>query len=454
MSRGLRLLVTAAAVAVATGLVYALRPVAPDVSLGVIYVLPVIAVAIAFGVPYAVGAAVGSMLAFNFLFLPPLYSFTIRDSENWVALGVYLGTGIVVSELAARAKRRAVAAEQRQREARLLAEISTYLLEGRSLGEQLGWIAERTAEILGVREAEIVLGTPGEPKARRSPYPLVAGTTQIGTLYTDEQAEPNLDVRRRFLPALASLLTVAGERERLSREALEAEALRRSDAVKTAILRAVSHDLRSPLTAIATATGTLRNERLTLSEADRRDLLETIDIETRRLSRLVANLLDMSRLEAGAAPPERELWTVDDLVRQAIDDVDGRNRIEFAPVEAPPVRVDAAQIERVISNLLENALKFSSTDTPVRVRVTTTRAEVIIRVIDQGPGIPSAELERVFDAFYRHGSDGGGAGLGLAIARGFAEANGARLWAESRPGQGSTFALALPAVSAPAEVAA
>ena len=454
MSRGIRLLVTAAAVAVATGLIYALRPVAPDLSLGVIYVLPVIAVAIAFGVPYAVGAAIASMLAFNFLFLPPLYSFSIRDSENWVALGVYLGTGIVVSELAARAKRRAVTAEQRQREARLLAEISTYLLEGRSLDEQLGWIAERTAEILGVQEAEIVLGPPGEPKAHRSPYPLVAGTTQIGTLYTDERSEPNLDVRRRFLPALASLLTVASERERLSREALEAEALRRSDTVKTAILRAVSHDLRSPLTAIATATGTLRNRQLALSDGDRSDLLETIDIETRRLSRLVANLLDLSRLEAGAAPPEPELWTVDDLIRQAIGDVDGSDRIEFAAVEAPPVRVDAAQIERVISNLLENALKFSPADAPVRVRVTTTRAEVIIRVIDQGSGIPPSELERVFDAFYRRGSDGSGAGLGLAIARGFADANGARLWAESRPGQGSTFALALPAVSAPVEVAA
>jgi two-component system, OmpR family, sensor histidine kinase KdpD len=454
VSRALRLLLTVAAVAVATGLAYALRPAAPDVSLGVIYVLPVMGVAIAFGVSYAVGAAIASMLVFNFLFLPPLYSFTIRDSENWVALGVYLGTGIVVSELAARAKRRAVTAEQRQREARLLAEISTYLLEGRSLDEQLGWIGRRTAEVLDVGEAEIVLGTTGEPKAHRAPHPLVAGATQVGTLYTDEHSEPNLDVRRRFLPALASLLTVASERERLSREALEAEALRRSDAVKTAILRAVSHDLRSPLTAIATATGTLRNDQLALSDHDRRELLETIDIETRRLSRLVVNLLDMSRLEAGAAPPEPELWTVDDLVRQAVDDVDGRDRIQFATVESPPVRVDAAQIERVISNLLENALKFSSPEMPVQVRVTTTRAEVIVRVIDQGPGIPPAELERVFEAFYRHGSDGSGAGLGLAIARGFAEANGARLWAESRPGQGATFALALPAVPAPVEVAA
>ena len=454
MNRIVPLLATAGAVAGASVLVYALRPVAPDVSLGVIYVLPVMGVAIAYGVSYAIGAAVASMLVFNFLFLPPLYSFTLEDSENWVALAVYLGTGIVVSELAARAKRRAVTAEQRQREARLLAEISTYLLEGRRLEDELDWIAERTAEILGVHEAEIVLGKAREPKAHRAPYPLVAGATQVGTLYTDERSEPQLDVQQRFLPALASLLAVAAERERLAREALEAEALRRSDAVKTAILRAVSHDLRSPLTAIATAAGTLRNKQLALDEGDRGDLLETIELETRRLSRLVANLLDMSRLEAGAAPPEPELWPVDDLIRQAIDDVDGQDRVQFAPNDAPPVRVDAAQIERVLANLLENALKFSTPQAPVQVRVTTTRAEVIVRVVDQGPGIPSAELERIFDAFYRHGSDGSGAGLGLAIARGFAEANGARLWAESRPGQGATFALALPAVSTPVGIAA
>jgi two-component system, OmpR family, sensor histidine kinase KdpD len=455
MNRVPRLLVTAAAIAAATGVVYALRPVAPDVSLGVVYVLPVMGVAIAYGVPYAIGAAVASMLVFNFLFLPPLYTFSIRDSENWVALGVYLGTGIVVSELAARAKRRAVTAEQRQREARLLAEISTYLLEGRRLDDELGWIGQRTAEILDVREAEIILGEVREPKAHRAPHPLLAGTRQIGTLYTDEHSEPHLDVRRRFLPALASLLTVAAERERLEREALEAEALRRSDTVKTAILRAVSHDLRSPLTAIATATGTLTNNQLSLTDADRRELLESVEIETHRLSRLVANLLDMSRLEAGAAAPEPELWTVDDLVRQAIDDVDGEDRVQVSATDAPPVRVDAAQIERVLANLLENALKFSSPEMPVQVRVTTTRSEVIVRVVDQGPGIPTAELERVFEAFYRQeGNRGGGAGLGLAIARGFAEANGARLWAESRPGQGATFALALPAVSTPVEVAA
>jgi two-component system sensor histidine kinase KdpD len=447
MKRWLAVPVSVGAIALATALVYALRPVAPDVSLGVVYVLPVMAVAIAFGARYAFATGIASVLLFNFLFLPPLYSLTLRDSENWVALGVYLGTATVVSELAGRARGRAVAAEQQQREASLLAEIATYLLEGRKLEDQLDWIAEHAAEILGVREAEIVLGGGQAPKARGAPHPLAVGSRTIGTLYTDEHSEPSLDVQRRFLPALASLLAVAHERERLAREALEAEAFRRSDAVKTAILRAVSHDLRSPLTAIATAVGTLRNDTLSLDVQDERELLETIDIETRRLNRLVANLLDMSRLEAGAAPAEPELWTIDEIIRQALDEVNAGTRVHFTPIDTPPVRVDAGQIERVLVNLLENALKFSQPDGQVQVRLTSTRAEVIVRVVDQGPGLPPAELERVFDAFYRRGRAAGGAGLGLAIARGFAEANGARLWAESKPGQGTTFALALPAAS-------
>jgi two-component system sensor histidine kinase KdpD len=208
------------------------------------------------------------------------------------------------------------------------------------------------------------------------------------------------------------------------------------------------------LTAIATAAGTLRNEQLSLTEDDRRDLLESIEVETQRLNRLVANLLDMSRLQGGAAAPERELWTIDAIIRQAVDDLGDSDRIRVTAADAPPVRVDAAQIERVLVNLLENALKFSAPGTPVHIRVTTTRAEVIVRVVDQGPGIPAGELERVFEAFYRRGREDSGAGLGLAIAHGFAEANGGRLWAESMPGQGATFALALPAVSVPAEVTA
>ncbi len=226
--------------------------------------------------------------------------------------------------------------------------------------------------------------------------------------------------------------------------------LRRSDLVKTALLRAVSHDLRSPLTGIRTAIGTLRAPELNLSGTDRDDLLETIELESSRLARLVGDLLDLSRLEAGAAAPEAEAWDLMDLVRQTVDTLDGREQVDVAG-ETPVVEVDGGQVQRAIANLIENALKFSPPGASVHVRITATRKEAIVRVVDQGPGLDPAELERVFDPFYRHAEDPrSGAGLGLAIARGFVEANEGRVWAESRPGQGATFAVALPVVEVPA----
>ena len=220
--------------------------------------------------------------------------------------------------------------------------------------------------------------------------------------------------------------------------------------MKTALLRAVSHDLRSPLTGIVTAVGALRNPTLTLSPSDRDELLETIELESGRLTRLVGDLLDLSRLEAGAASPELEAWDLSDLVREAVDSLNAADRVEIGG-ETPIVDVDGGQIQRAIANLVENAIKYSPPDAVVHVRITATRKEAIVRVVDQGPGLPVSELERVFEPFYRRDSDPrSGAGLGLAIARGFVEANGGRIWAESRPGQGSTFALALPVVEVPA----
>jgi two-component system, OmpR family, sensor histidine kinase KdpD len=443
-----------AAVAAVTIAIYAIKPLVPVLSLGVLYVFAVLPVAAVWGLAYAIPVAVASMLAFNWFFLPPIYTFSVEDGENWFALAVYLVTAVVVSDLAARARRRAVEAEQREREATLLAELATHLLEGRNLEGELGWIGERVAGILGVDRAEIELGDPKRPREGRAPHDLAIGTRMVGRLYTDERSEPPLDVQRRFLPALASLLAVASEREALAREALEAEALRRSDSVKTALLRAVSHDLRSPLTSISTAVGTLRNPTLSLSDDDRSVLLETIEVETERLDRLVADLLDLSRLQAGAASPDRDVWAIEDLIWRAVDAVGARSRVRVGGTEGRLVGVDAGQIERVLSNLVENAVKFSPPDSLVQIRVTATRAEVIVRVVDQGPGIAQSELERIFEPFYRRDDGSSGAGLGLAIARGFAEANNARVWAESRPGQGASFALALPAVAEPAGVPA
>jgi two-component system sensor histidine kinase KdpD len=436
------------AVTLVTLLVWALSSFAPTLSLGVLFVFAVLPVAIVWGIWWALGVAVASTLAFNFFFLPPVHTLALNESRDWFALAAYSVSAVVVGELAARARRRTADAEQREREATLLAEIAGHLLSGRGLDGELHWIEGRAAGVLGVPTAKIEFGprrnSPGES------FPLEVDQRTVGTIYLPLRADPNVEVRRRFLPAFAALLAVAGDRSRLEREALEADTLRRSDLVKTALLRAVSHDLRSPLTGITTAIGALRNETLVFSDDDRRELLDTIAVDADRLSRLVGDLLDLSRLEAGGAEPALEVWALDELVHETIDRLAEGDRVDFAG-EGPLVNVDAVQIQRVLANLIENALKFSPAGSHVHVHITATRQEAIVRVVDQGPGLPDSELERVFEPFYR-GNRASGAGLGLAIARGFAEANGGRVWAESRPGQGATFALALPIAEVPAEL--
>jgi two-component system sensor histidine kinase KdpD len=445
---------SAASVAIVTGAIALIQSYVPVLSLGVLYLFAILAVAFAYGLAFAFAVSVASMLAFNWFFLPPVHTLTLADSSNWFALAVYLATAIVVSELATRTRRRAASAEQRERESALLAELATELLRGRLLDEELGEIASRAASVLGVESATIELGPPKRPPKGASPLPLEAAGRAVGTLYIPDGADPNVSAEQRFLPALAALLAVAVDHVRLEGEALEAEALRRSDLVKTALLRAVSHDLRTPLTGVRTAVGALRNPTLQLSDEDREELLETIELDSERLARLVGDLLDLSRLEAGAAAPDQELWSLDDLVREAVESLGARGRVDIVG-ESPLVTVDAVQVQRVLANLIENALRYSPADSRVLVRITATRKEAIVRVVDQGPGLAETEFERVFEPFYRHSGDTrSGAGLGLAIARGFAEANGGRVWAESRPGQGATFALALPVVETPAELLA
>jgi two-component system sensor histidine kinase KdpD len=438
------------AVAAVTLAIELFKTFVPVLSLGVLYVFAVVVVALLWGMRYAIAVAIASMLAFNWFHLPPLYTFTVADGSNWFALAAYLAVAVTVSLLADSVRRRAAEAEQREREAALLADVASDLLGGRRLEDELESISGRAADVLGVSRARIELGRHAPP-AGEAPHPLEVDRRLVGTLYVPEAEAPNIAERGRFLPALASLIAVAVDRERLERDAVEAAALRRSDSVKTAVLQAVSHDLRSPLTAIRAAADGLRSEELVLDDFDRAELVETINIEAMRLERIVSNLLQLSRLQADAATPAPEYWSVEELVSQALDEVRGSERVSVVFThDVPPVRVDATQIQHVLTNLLENALKFSPPETPVQVRVTCTRKEAIIRVIDQGPGISEAELERIFEPFQR-GTDGvRGAGLGLAIARGFAEANGGRVWAESHPGQGASFALALPLVEQPA----
>ena len=242
--------------------------------------------------------------------------------------------------------------------------------------------------------------------------------------------------------ALAELAALSRERDRMQAEAVEAEALRRSDELKTALLRSISHDLRTPLTSIIAGGAALGSASTTPEE--RAELSAAIVAEGGRLSRLVENLLDMSRLEAGKAEPHREQTDLADVLEGAREAVSGAGLVRLAlDPELPPVRVDASQLERAFANLLENAIRHGG-GRPVRVTSRAIDAKIAIRVVDQGPGIPESEQRRIFEPFQHGDAAGAGSGLGLAIARGFVEANGGELGVESLPGQGSSFVVSLP----------
>jgi two-component system sensor histidine kinase KdpD len=437
-------LCSSAAVALVTAAIYALEQVAPVLSLGVLYVFAVLPVALLFGLEYAIPVSVASMLAFNWFFLPPRHTLRLADGENWVALAVYLATAIVVSGLAARSRRREAEAVRRAREAALLAEVAGRLLETDRVQSELRDIAARVAVVLDARHARIELNSVRRPEPPQVAHELQAGDRTVGRLFVEGADDSQAGVR--VLPGLASLLAVAIDRERLRRQAVEAETLRRSDAIKTVILRAVSHDLRSPLTAILAATEGLEHQSLDLDDTARAALLTTIEVEAKRLDRLVANLLDLSRLELGAAEPKPELWTVDGIVGQALAELGSRaERVDVSlDADLPPVEVDGAQIEHVLVNLLDNALEFSSPADPVTLSGEQRNGDVVLKVVDRGPGLSDGDLERIFEPFEQGRTPGRGTGLGLAIAKGFAQANGARLIAERGREGGASFVLSVP----------
>ncbi len=246
--------------------------------------------------------------------------------------------------------------------------------------------------------------------------------------------------------ALAEAAALAAERDRMAAEAIETEALRRSDELKTSLLRSVSHDLRTPLTAIIAAGAALDSPSVTAAE--RHELSEAVVDEGRRLSRLVENLLDVSRLESGKAEPHQEQVEVGELLAAARESIGPDAEVVRLALdeELPSLRADPAQLERAFANLLENAVVHGA-KAPVLVRSRLVGPRLVVRVVDQGPGIPENLRERIFEPFYRAPAAAGGAGsgLGLAIARGFIEANGGEVEVESLPGQGSSFVVSFPA---------
>jgi two-component system sensor histidine kinase KdpD len=441
----LGVLVAAGSLALTTLLLYPLSEVAPPVSLGVLYLLAVLLVSSLWGLWLGLATSLAAATAFNFFHIAPTGGLTIADAENWVALIVFLVAAAVASSLSELARQRAAEAEARRREADLAAELARLLLGTPEPRSALAPAAKRIAEALRIDSAAVVLERV-DGDERRAAVPL----GDIGTLLVPAAAETI--ARERVAPALEALLRAALEREQLTGEVVETNALRRSDEIKTAVLRSVSHDLRSPLTAIVAAGDALSSREL--SSDDRMELADTIAHESRRLARLVDQLLDLSRLQAGSAEPREDWCSLEEVIRAAVEDAGSPDRVRFAIApDLPLIRADAGQLRRAIANLVENALRYGA-DEPVSVRAGVSGGRILMRVVDHGPGIPHAEQERIFAPFYRgRGAEGQGSGLGLAIVRGLLEANGGRVRVESLPGQGASFVVELPlpaAVEAPA----
>jgi two-component system, OmpR family, sensor histidine kinase KdpD len=441
--------VAVVAVAAATAAIYALKSLAPVVSLSVVYLPAVLVVSAYWGLGLGLFTSLLSAAAFNFFHLPPTYRFTISDSRNWVALIAFVVVAVVVSTIAELARTRALEADRRRAEADLAAALARELLGGTETPHALAAAAHRVAEALGLSSASIELGAREGDDRRRAAALSGADGVQVATLLVPRELSADAEHRLEtyVVPALGALVAIAVRRDALQAAAVETAALRRSDDVKTALLRAVSHDLRTPVTAIVAAGHALGSDSLT--PVERTELSQAVIEEGEQLAALVDKLLDLSRLEAGRAEPREDWVSLEDVVlaaRDSLPDSGGEVRVTVDP-DVPPVRADAAQLERAFANLLENALRYSGR-LPVSVRIRRSGSRAVVRVVDQGPGIAPADRARIFEPFYRgpgaRDEPWGGSGLGLAIARGFVEANRGTISVESLPGQGSSFVVALP----------
>lgn len=480
-------------------------------NISMLYLIAVLAIATLFGSGPAIFASLIAFLTFDWFFVEPLHTFTVANTEEWIALLLFLLTAFITGQLAAGQRRRAQEAQQREREAVVLYDI-VRLIGDPDLERALGDVAERLRRELRLDAVAIEVSagadgvaraTAGEPGAlhvirsfaktsshllmegappsseqrgglgpwvrivpphppgtkdrvgtdRLRLVPVRAQDRRVGDLFLVRPAgSPKFrEADDRLLAAVAAQLGLAVERVRLRREATEAEILRRTDQLKTALLNAVSHDLRTPLASIIASAGSLRQLDVAWTEEDRQQFAEAIEEEAQRLNQIVGNLLDLSRIEGGSLRPEKGWYDIGAL----IDDVLGRLRplisehhVEVSVVEdLPPVLLDYVEVDQVLSNLIENAAKYAPPDTEISISVRRVGKVLQTEVADRGPGIPPSALPHLFEPFYRIPEPGvrvKGTGLGLAVAKGLVEAHDGRIWAENRRGGGTRFVFTLP----------
>jgi two-component system, OmpR family, sensor histidine kinase KdpD len=403
--------------------------------------------------PALTAAVLGSLLL-NWYFTPPQNTLTIADTINVVALAMFLVVAVAVASVVDKAARRSIQADLARREADTLTLLNRTLLRSDHGVQAVLGLVQST---FGVRAAALLRRTPDgweilgsvgdEPPA--GPDTADATAEVSSTLVLALRGVSLQPHERRVLAAFATHLAVVLERQELAERAEAARALEQGNRVRTALLAAVSHDLRTPLAGIKAAVSSLRSSEVEWSEHEEAALLETVEDSADRLHTIVANLLDLSRLQSDAVRPVVHEIGLDDVVSRTIADMPGATEVQLrlAP-DLPPVLADAGLLDRVVANLVDNALRHSPPGRPVTVSTGHVGDRVQLHVVDHGPGVPDSEKERMFAAFQRLGDTEAreGLGLGLAVARGLTEALGGLLIAENTPGGGLTMVLDLPAV--------
>ncbi|MGO4459459.1 ATP-binding protein [Streptomyces sp. M-16] len=402
--------------------------------------------------PALASAAFGSLLL-NYFFTPPLYRLTIADPKNIVAIAIFVGVAVSVASVVDLAARRTHQAARLRAESEILSFLAGSVLRGE---DSLDALLERLRETFSMdsvalleRASEVdawstAASVGSHPVARPENADVDMPIGENMTLALAGRVLPAED--RRVLGAFAAQAAVVLDRQRLLDEAEEARGLAEGNRIRTALLAAVSHDLRTPLAAIKASVTSLRSEDVEWSEEDRAGLLEGIEEGADRLAALIGNLLDMSRLNTGTVVPLIRETDLDEVVPMALGGVPEDSVELDIPETLPMVPVDRGLLERAVANIVENAVKYSPRGRPVLVTASALHDRVELRVVDRGTGVPDEAKDRIFEPFQRHGDAprGAGVGLGLAVARGFTEAIGGTLTAEDTPGGGLTMVLTLP----------
>lgn len=402
-------------------------------------------------------AAAGSLLL-NFYFTPPTHTLTVSDPKNIVAIVIFFAVAVSVASVVDLAARRTHQAARLRAESEILSFLAGSVLRGETT---LDALLERVRETFGMETVALL-----ERVATSNRGPARAGRSgDHGTpLLRPEDADVDMPVGdhmalaltgrvlpaedRRVLAAFAAQAAVVLDRQRLVGEAERARALAEGNRIRTALLAAVSHDLRTPLAGIKASVTSLRSDDVAWSPEDEAELLAGIEAGADRLDHLVGNLLDMSRLQTGTVTPLIRETDLDEVVPMALGGVPEDSVTLDIPEELPIVAVDPGLLERAVANLVENAVKYSPDGAVVLVSASALGERVELRIADRGPGVPDSAKDRIFEPFQRYGDAprGAGVGLGLAVARGFAEAMGGTLAAEDTPGGGMTMVLTLRAV--------